>query len=72
MKCDMKIISINLSNLLMSKSIIFKRMKLAILKPKIVGLREKNDYKVEFFWIENSAKVRGKYSDYFKKRKIAS
>lgn len=60
MKCDMKIISINLSNLLMSKSIIFKRMKLAILKPKIVGLREKNDYKVEFFWIENSAKVRGK------------
>ena len=49
MKCDMKIISINLSNLLMSKSIIFKRMKLAILKPKIVGLREKNDYKVEFF-----------------------
>ena len=60
MKCDMKIISINLSNLLMSKSIIFKRMKLAILKPKIVGLRGKNDYKVEFFWIENSAKVRGK------------
>ena len=47
-------------------------MKLAILKPKIVGLREKNDYKVEFFLIENSAKVRGKYSDYFKKRKIAS
>ena len=49
MKCDMKMISINLSNLLMSNSMIFQRMKLAILKPKIVGLRGKNDYKVEFF-----------------------
>ena len=49
MKCDMKMISINLSNLLISNSMIFQRMKLAILEPKIVSLRGKNDYKVEFF-----------------------